>query len=175
MTVYYDTGVLVPLYVEEAFSDAITALVESRDEAVPFNLFHHLEMENAVRLKVFRNEMDSDRGRAVIRKIDSSVGDGKLARRHVNWVAALEKARDIGRKATVKAGCRTLDMMHIAITVQWRCVLFVTADDRQLRAARLAGLEALDLREYDYRQDGSTGGTGVIKEKRSRYRAKKRK
>jgi len=175
MAAYYDTGVLVPLYVEETFSDAVTTLVESRNEAVLFNLFHRLEMENAVRLKVFRNEMDSDRGRAVIRKIGSSVDDGRLARRNVNWVAALEKARDIGKKATAKAGCRTLDMMHIAIAVQWDCDLFITADSRQLRAAHLAGLDALDLREYDYGQDGSTRGPGAVKEKRSRYRVKKRK
>ena len=144
---YYDTGALVPLYVEEIFSDAVTAYVESRDEAIALNLLQQVEMENALRLKVFRGEMDDRRCRAVLDMLRSNLEQGKLNLRAVNWIDALEEARRISRGVTAKRGCRTLDIIHVAIAGQWECKAIVTADDRQIEAARFAGLSIVDLRD----------------------------
>ena len=146
MHTYYDTGALVPLYVEEVFSEAVTAHVESRKTAVQINQFQQLEMENALHLKVFRGELKTDMCRAVLARIKSDLRAGRLVLRPANWVGALEDSRRICARATETAGCSTLDIIHVAIAVQWGCVEFVSADDRQIKAARAVDLAALDLR-----------------------------
>jgi predicted nucleic acid-binding protein len=174
MDAYYDTGVLVPLYIVEAFSESITALLEQRDEAVFFNSFHHLEMENALRLKVFRGEITGERCLGALRKIRSDVECGMLSIRPVNWVGALDTARRIGERVTCKTGCRSLDLLHVAIAVQWECGVFVTADDRQLAAAKSEGLATVDLRHPQSRGGLGPSGPWTVKERRGRYRAGKR-
>ena len=177
MSAYYDTGVLVPFYVNEVFSDAVATFVESRNEPLPLNAFHQLELENALRLKVFRDELDADGCRSVLDKIGSHVREGKIVLRPVDWIGAMDRARRIGANVTAKAGCRTLDLLHVAIAVQWKSEIFVTADDRQLKAAHAAGLRTADVRTFprDDRPGGapSAAPAGMVREKRARYRTRK--
>ena len=179
MWAYYDTGALVSFYVDEVFSNAVSTLVESRHEIIPLNAFQQLELENALRLKVFRGEMEDDGCRSVLGKIEVNVREGRIVRRPVDWVNAMEEARRIGAKVTTKAGCRTLDLLHVAIAVQWKSAVFVTADDRQLRAARSAGLEPVDVRTLGRRNrpdDAESGASpGAVREKRARYGSKRRR
>ena len=53
MSLYYDSGVLVKLYVREDFSDAVARFLAERREAVVINDLHEIEMRNALRLKRF--------------------------------------------------------------------------------------------------------------------------
>lgn len=170
MPAYYDTGTLVSSYVEEVFSNAVSLLVEGRHEVIPLNIFHQLELENALRLKIFRGEMDDDRCRAVLGQIQLDLSEGRIVRRPVDWVNALEAARLIGVKVTARSGCRTLDLLHVAIAAQWKSEVFVTADDRQLKAARAAGLRTVDIRTLP--QDDAS--SGMVREKRARYVTRKK-
>ena len=179
MQAYYDTGALVPVYVEEVFSDAIATHIEGRNEVIPLNLFQQLELENALRLKVFRGEIEDGRCRAVLKKIRSNLDEGKFALRPVDWILAMEEARRLGARVTGHWGCRTLDLVHVAVAVQWQCAVFVTADDRQLKAARSAGLETVDVRTLGRRNrpGGAESGapTGAVREKRVRYGSRRRR
>ena len=78
MDVYYDTGVLVALYVEEAFSSSVNAFVEKRGEPIAINLFLRLEFENTVRLKVFRRDIKAERARRVLQDLDDDLDCGRL-------------------------------------------------------------------------------------------------
>lgn len=171
MDAYLDTGALVPLFTNEVFSEAITAHMERRGQATAISAFHRLELENAFQLKRFRGEISDDKCLAALRKVEAYATSGMLVVRPVNWIAALDQARQIGARVTAKTGCRTLDLIHIAIALQWGCSLFVTADDRQLAAARLQGLETVDLRSLPR---GDSSKPGAVKEGRTPYRAKKR-
>ncbi len=173
MPAYYDTGALVPLYVEEVFSDPVTAFVESRNEIILFNAFQQLELDNALRLKVFRGEMDSEHCNAVLGKIRAHIGEGRIMLRPVNWVNAMEDARRMGARVTARAGCRTLDLLHVAIAAQWDSDVFVTADDRQLRAARAAGLRTVDVRAIPGKSASGDSSPGIVRERRALYGAKK--
>lgn len=175
MNAYYDTGALVPLYAEEVFSAAVHAFVEDRGEPVPLSLFQRLEFENAVYQKVFRSEVKAERLAQVLADLQKDLDIGRLVLRPVNWIEALEEARVIGARVTGTTGCRTLDLIHVAIAVQWDCPLFVTADARQLRAARRAGLQVVDLRALHRRYGDDRAAPGaIIQEPRARYGSKKR-
>jgi len=173
MSAYLDTGALVPLYVEESLSEAVTAHLESRGEAVSVSLFHQLELENALRLKVFRSEIQEDRYLAVLSKVETDMTKGMLVSRPVSWVDAFTQAREISQRVTATSGCRTLDLIHVAIAMQWECSVFVTADGRQAAAARLEGLSTVDLRDVHRRRTRGRAGPGAVRERHRRYRAKK--
>jgi predicted nucleic acid-binding protein len=170
MLAYFDTGILLPLYVRELFTPAIKFFMNGRNECIALHLFHLLELENALRLKVFRCEMDNAHYHAVLDKIRADLDEGRIVRCPVDWICAFEEARRIGARVTARAGCRTLDLLHVAIAVQWKSEVFVTADDRQLQAARAAGLRTVDVRALP--QDGFPSGAG--REGRVRYRPAER-
>ena len=58
MSLYYDSGVLVKLYVREESSDTVARFLTTRGEPVIVNDPHELETRNALRLKRFRDEID---------------------------------------------------------------------------------------------------------------------
>lgn len=145
MNTYLDTGVLLPLYIEESFSERITKIVEERSESIPVNLFQEVEFENATRLKLFRGEITYRHVTQILKAWEDDIRAGLLIRRPVNWVQALDEARRLGTLVSAKTGCRTLDLVHVAIAVKWGCERFITADARQLKAAQAAGLKVLDV------------------------------
>lgn len=145
MNTYYDTGVLLPLYVEEAFSEVLNRIVEERAEPIALNLIQETEFENAVRLKVLRREYSAARAKDILNARDEDLREGRLVRRPVNWSQAFEETRRLSGSVTVKTGCRTLDLLHVAIALKWGCTDFASADSRQLQAARMAGLKVLDI------------------------------
>ena len=136
----------MPLYVEEAFSDKISALLERRREPALFNELHELEFENAVRLKVFRREFDQNTLTRILNDVNADIQGGRLLRRPVRWPQAFDVARRLSQTTTTHHGCRSLDLLHVAIAVHWNCREFVSADDHQLKAADEAGLGPVDLR-----------------------------
>jgi len=146
MNAYYDTGVWVALYVEEAFSSAISAFVEARKQAIQINYFQRLEFENAIRLKVFRGDMPAEKARRVFFDLGEDLNLGRLIMRPLDWDSAFEQARSVSTRVTVRTGCRTLDLIHVAIALQWECNMFVSADARQLEAADREGLTVVDVR-----------------------------
>ncbi len=152
MDAYYDTGILVALYVQEIFSSTINTFIGSRGKPIALNSLQQLEFENAVRLKGFRKDLDGKRLNLVFRDLKDDVNCGRLVLRLTNWVETFNSARSISRRTTAATGCRTLDFLHVAIAIQWDCSLFVSTDDRQLGAARDAGLETVDIRDMHRRQ-----------------------
>ncbi len=174
MDAYYDTGTLVPLYIEEAYSSTINAWVAGRAEPIPLNQFQRLELENAMRQKMFRGEVDGERLTRILADVGEDLKRGRLVLRPANWIKALDQARTIGERLTAKTGCRTLDLIHVAIAIQWGCSVLVSADERQLAAAKAQGLRAVDVRDLHRRRGGDQTGPGVVRESPSRYRATRR-
>jgi predicted nucleic acid-binding protein len=146
MAAYYDSSVLIALYVVEECTDAVTAFTATRAEPVMVHDLHALEAENGLRAKVFRKEMTEKQCRQVLARIAEDTTDGRLVRRPVNWYDVFAGARRLSAELTARCGCRSLDLLHIAAALHWRCAPFVSSDDRQLRAAALARLEVLDVR-----------------------------
>ena len=146
MRAYYDTSVLVKLYVEEDFSDSVTAYVAERGKPLLFNAFHDLETENALRLKLFRKEIDQVSFDAVLSMIAQDLAAGRLVRKTVDWGGAISEAKRVAVLSTGCSGCRTLDVLHVGIARHWGCDLLVSVDDRQIRAAEAVGLRPVDIR-----------------------------
>lgn len=145
MNIYFDTGLILPLYFEEAFSAVVNRFVETEKAPIAINLLHETEFENACRLKAFRGEMPMAKVDAVLDNRDADIAAGLLVRRPVNWIQVFEESRRMIAAGTARTGCRTLDVMHVAIALRWGFERFASSDERQRKIAKLAGLKVVNL------------------------------
>ena len=145
MSLYYDSGVLVKLYVREESSETIVRFLAARAEAVLLNTLHELEIRNALRLKRFRDESDDGRLAASMAMLASDFTAGRLIRSHVDWPPVHVEAERLSAAMSAETGVRTIDLLHVAAALNQAASGLVSLDRRQRAAARAAGLEVVEL------------------------------
>jgi hypothetical protein len=109
-------------------------------DALPFTPVHRHELRNALRLAVFRKEIDAERRNAAFADIESDLADGILAHVPIRWTDAFREAEDLGKKHTESLGIRSVDLLHMGIALTLRTKRFLTFDARQVELAEAAGL-----------------------------------
>ena len=145
MSLYYDSGVLVKLYVREERSDAVARFLAERREAVVINELHEVEMRNALRLKRFREEIEDEQLAASMAMLSSDLAARRLIRTGVDWQSVFAEAERLSATATIGTGVRTIDLLHVAAALNQGAAGLVSLDHRQRAAARLAGLGLVEL------------------------------
>ena len=145
MSLYYDSGVLVKLYVRERSSEAVARFLARRSEAIIVNSLHELEMRNALRLKRFRNEIEDEQLAASMAMIASDFATGRLIRRGIDWRPVHAEAERLSEAVSTGIGVRTIDLLHVAAALKQGASGLVSLDHRQRAAARAAGLELVEL------------------------------
>lgn len=140
MNRYFDTGLLVKLYVAEPNTAAVLAVVRLQPSAMLFTSLHELELKNAIRAKLFRREISAAQSRNVIADVETDVRDGVLRRLPLDWHKIHDRAETLSTQFTPVTGCRTLDILHVAAALEAKTAEFCTGDQRQAKLARLAGL-----------------------------------
>ena len=145
MSLYYDSGVLVKLYVREDFSDAVARFLAERREAVVINDLHEIEMGNALRLKRFREEIDNEQLTTSMAMLSSDLAARRLIRTAVDWQSVFAEAERLSATATTGTGVRTIDLLHVAAALNQGASGLVSLDHRQRAAARLASLGVIEL------------------------------
>jgi hypothetical protein len=144
VSLYYDSGVLVKLYVREPVSDAVTAFVARRGEAIAINGLHELEIRNALRLKRFRAEIDAGQLAASMAMLAGDIARRRLIRAAFDWRLVRDEAERLSGIASETIGTRTIDLLHVAAALSNGVTGLVSLDHRQSAAARLAGLEVIE-------------------------------
>lgn len=145
MSLYYDSGVLVKLYVREEFSDIVARFLAMRGEPVTVNTLHELETRNALRLKRFRDEIDDRQLVASMSMLEADLASDRLIRSRVDWPAVCAEAERLSAAMTASIGVRTIDLLHVAAAHHQAASGLVSLDRRQCAAARASGLEVAEL------------------------------
>lgn len=145
MSLYYDSGVLVKLYVREDRSDVVTRFIARRGQAVAVNRLHELEVRNALRLKRFREEIDDGQLAASLGMIVADFSARRLVRHDVDWRVIHDEAERLSADTGAAVGVRTIDAIHIAAALTQMATGLVSFDRRQLAAARMSGLRVVEL------------------------------
>lgn len=145
MKVYFDTSAIVPIYLPEIASE------RARDEAmrarqIPYTPLHVLEVTSAIHLNCGRGSITAAELRAVSQQIEDDLVAHRLRTTPLDLADVFVNATDVARRHAATLLCRSLDVLHVAAALQLRCTEFVSADERQLELARVAGLETVDLR-----------------------------
>ena len=143
MAVYFDTGLLLKLFVTEANSPRVIALAASLDQPLVFSGFQHAELINALHCKAGRSEISAADATAVETRIRLEVKSGALHWREPAWKAVFAQTVRLSQAHAPTTLCRTLDAMHVALALSLRVKQFATLDHRQEALALAAGLAVL--------------------------------
>ncbi len=145
MTAYFDTSVITKWYLPEPDSDkALRVRARFAPPAVLTHL-HRVELVTAWHLKVFRQEL-------ALRIVDEALGHVEADAAAGLWEGpaydladVYTRAELISRRHTAILGVRSLDILHVAAATILQPKAFVTADERQARLAKAAGLRVTTL------------------------------
>jgi predicted nucleic acid-binding protein len=142
--VYVDTSVMVKLYIKEAYSEEVSAWIRDNDEAIPKTVFHELEFTNAIKLKQFRNEMTSSDAEEILGRFNQHEVDGIFYRPAINWPDVFARSLTLSKNHRETIGCRSLDVIHVALAFSMGADRFFTFDEKQSQLASAVGLHTID-------------------------------
>jgi predicted nucleic acid-binding protein len=143
---YFDTGLVLKLVVKEPLSKSVLDFVSSRMLVVPYTGFVELECANAIAAKVYRGEFDPSQSSAALDLIGDFVRQSLFVRIPLDMSAVVRDTVELVARSTSSTGCRTLDLIHIASALALGAKVFATGDSRQAKAARVCGLEVVEIR-----------------------------
>ena len=141
MRTYADTSFLVSLYIDDDHTERAISLMRSRAEPLPFTPLHRHELRNAIRLAVWRKQIDGTQRREIFRAVETDLNEGFLEHQPVAWIDAFREADRIGETQTEQTGLRAADLLHIGIASLLDAEEFLTFDATQRKAATGAGLK----------------------------------
>lgn len=142
---FFDTGVALKLIVPEPLSNEILSFVKKRGVPVLVTRLIELEMETALNAMAFRDHITTAQLATAKTLLTEMTKEGKFVPVGLSLDEIAAESLRLSPSITLKTGCRTLDLMHIASARRLGCKEFVSSDRRQLKAAKLAGLKPLDL------------------------------
>ena len=145
MRVYFDPSALVPLYIEEAASVGIREFVLRYSVQVLLNELQELELKNAIRQKVLRQEIAEPMATRSLRLLDDDLASETVLLKPVVWPAVYAEAEKLSRRLATKRVCRSFDLLHVAIAAVSEVKLFATLDAGQASVARAAKLKVVEL------------------------------
>jgi predicted nucleic acid-binding protein len=137
---YFDTGVLLKLYLPEPRAAEAVALVNASPGKPPVNPLHELEMRSALRQKAGRGELTQSECDVLIAQVESDLSTNIHERVAVSWSEVFATAEALSAAHGVGTLCRSLDTLHVALALELGATEFCTFDLRQSRMATAAGL-----------------------------------
>jgi predicted nucleic acid-binding protein len=145
LKIYFDTGVLVKLYLTEQNSLEATALIQSHGTPICFCGLQQTELRNALYRKCARREMTPLQLKKALKDVRDDLDNVVLKVPEVEWPEVWTKADRLTAQYALTTQCRTLDLLHVAVALQLGMKIFGTTDARQMTLARKAGLKVVSL------------------------------
>jgi predicted nucleic acid-binding protein len=145
VTTYIDSSALVAVYVPERYSAAARTTL-TRAPQVLYTLLHELEVANAFALLLGRRIITAAEHRAIGAQVRDDVEARRLVPTPLDWPQIFAGACELSHSCTPTLLTRSLDLLHVAAARALGCKVFVSADDRQLAAAKATGLKAVDIK-----------------------------
>lgn len=130
MKTYVDSGVLIKLYVREAFSEEAAAVIATTDQ-IPVSSLHELEIRNALRAQCGRGILTEREMESALGLLQEDIVSGRLARLTPEWCEVFRIGESLSCRHARTVLCRFLDILHVGLALVWDCTLFVTGDQRQ--------------------------------------------
>ena len=141
MKTYADTSFLVRIYLTQSDSPKALAFMRDFRDPLPFTPLHRHELRNAIRLAVFRREIDAARRKAAFEDIESDLAEGILAHVPIPWTNTFRESEQLGAAHTEDMGVRGIDLLHAGAAIALGAKEFLTFDTRQADLAKAAGLK----------------------------------
>lgn len=140
---YFDTGVLLKLYLPEPRAAEAVAFVNASPCRPPINHLHELEIHSALRQKCGRGELTQAECVALLAQVNSDLTTGVHERVAVTWPDVFATAETLSAAHGAGTLCRSLDTLHVALALEFGATEFCSFDLRQSRMAAAAGLTVI--------------------------------
>ena len=140
---YFDTGVLLKLYLPEPRAAEAMTFVNDCPGKPPVNHLHELEMRSALRQKAGRGELTQSERDALIAQVESDLANGVHERVTISWPDVFTTAEALSAAHGFATLCRSLDTLHVALALELGATEFSTFDLRQSRMATATGLTVI--------------------------------
>jgi predicted nucleic acid-binding protein len=138
---YADTSFLYSLYVQQAHSaDAAAYITAAGNAPLTLTTLGRFELFNAVRLSLFRKQLDARAAAADLQAIKTDIQGGVLVLIACDWAAIHAEAERLSAKHTPKRGHRGMDVLHVATALSLGATDFLTFDQNQAKLAAAEGL-----------------------------------
>lgn len=137
---YVDTGILTKWYLPEADSAEALALRDQFSPPAFLTSLHRLELTNAWRLKIFRDELTADAVALARQDLQSDIRDGLWHAPAEPLAEICSRAESLAENHSADLGTRSMDILHVAAAERLNCSHFLTGDRRQARLAEEVGL-----------------------------------
>lgn len=139
MKIYLDTSALIKLYSIEDGSARVNRIVSENSTPLPIWDLHIIEFHNALKLKVFRNELTSREA------LHLSVLFNERKKNGIYYTPELDRKdhTELCLQYTdysAELGCRSIDIMHVAAAFLFQADRFLTFDKKQAELAERVGL-----------------------------------
>jgi len=129
MKAYADTGFLVSVHSRDANTDGAIAKMKSQAFPIAWTWLHDLEFRNAIRLRLFRQQISAEEVAGVYLAAAPS------------WSEVARESERLSRIFTKTLGTRSLDVLHVSHALVLGVKEFLTFDTRQAALAKAAGLK----------------------------------
>ncbi len=137
---YLDTSALLKLHIRETGSEAVQSQIALQDHPLPIWEIQKAELVNALRLKVFWNEISADQTAAQIELFQNRFKRGLYFFPEIDRNSLMQRFLDLSAE-TPRLGCRTMEILHVACAVEIGATEFLSFDQRQNSLAGHAGLK----------------------------------
>ena len=147
--IYVDTSFLFALFVEQDHSDRASKWMDADARPLWVTSFGIFEFEQALRLQMFLFRKDRNRGlkessaHLAFNHLRSQLKQGVFVDCDYEWKAVLKEASRLSVEHTDSKGCRSMDVLHVALALHLGALEFLTFDANQKKL--LAGLLAIFL------------------------------
>jgi predicted nucleic acid-binding protein len=137
---YPDSSFLFSLLAKDRHTAEASRYIGRVGDPLYFTPLHRVEVRNALRNAVGRKEITDLECRAAFRLIENRLHEELFVHAAVEWTNVFRRADELSEEHASKGGQRTIDLLHVAIAVDFRATTFLSFDQRQRRLARAAGL-----------------------------------
>jgi len=140
---YADTSLLFSLYGTDAHSAKADAWRRANPDPLPLTPFHRLELRNALSLAVFQRRLTPAEIQSAWQEVENDPTAGILVARDAVWNHIFSDAETFALNHTSLIGCRTLDVLHVAVAKITGTAEFRTFDIRQADLANKVGMATI--------------------------------
>ena len=139
MNIFFDSSALAKRYIEEKGSDRLQAIISSAS-ALGVSVICIPELISALCRRRRERRLSSQQYRDAKAALFSDIEDASV-------IGISEEVIARSVELLEHFPLRSADALHIACAAEWSAELFVSADERQARAARAHGLQVEVLEE----------------------------
>ncbi len=146
--IYVDTSAIVKLYIREPASIQVSEWLKKKNEPIPLTGLIELELINALKLKQFRDELNSDDFEKILSLLQEHEKRGVYYRTAMDWPRVFSLSLNLSTNHTPGCGARSLDILHVGSALAVKAETFFTLDERQAQLAGKAGLKTVNPTLY---------------------------